>query len=171
MSERNDEIGKLIAYLKQLGLADMGDEQELTTIEIDRYRLAEVIKALERFPLPKGNPRRIGLYAAILEWKAAKIARKRKQELIAESKVEGKKKKKAIDAEWEAAEEARSLFLEITGRKLSDETIRRIMQQRLPRWPRGARPKKHAIKFTGSPFADGDIVVLKGLPRPRKSRR
>lgn len=120
LRERTDEIGRLLASLKYHVQRLRGPDEQLT-LTLSGGTIVELIKALERVPLPHGNPRSLGPLGQTLEGIARDAALKLKRQY----ESEGHSK---LDAEAMAAEKSVETFKRITGRNLDPETIARIMQ-------------------------------------------
>jgi hypothetical protein len=116
MAQRNDEVGELIDFLKHV-VATMEDDDpvfldadenspppRVSLSPLPKPLLLKIITALERVPRRRGNPGAISGKAAWDEFSARWWAKYRKYELIDEGLS-------ATEAEWQAAEEAVSVFL------------------------------------------------------------
>ena len=145
-TQRNDEVGDLARLLKNVVTGSNPDEvfdvtvrllrvafTTLTrgrgpddTIKVPMQLLFAIIAALDYVPRPRGNlSRKIRGRGQIQESLVLDRLRRRKRELMDQENLS------AIEAELQVAEEeGPKLFLKRTGRGLSPETIRRLMQRR-----------------------------------------
>jgi hypothetical protein len=114
-----DRVADLIGMLRRLPRGPVPIDDESPSRRIPLWLLEAVIEELEQRP----DPRAIRGPAKLREAHALLMLRGRKQELMDKDE-----NLSATDAEWQVAEEGVHLFHQFTGRTISPDRLRRLMQ-------------------------------------------
>lgn len=120
-AERYNRVRDLIDLLRRCLREESEDaETDDQPCLIPGWLLEAVIEELEQRP----DPRAIRGPAKLREAHALLLLRARKERLLHDNK----KSLSALDAEWEVAENGVDLFRRYTGRTISPDRLRRLMQ-------------------------------------------